>query len=384
MTFEFITAPRVRYGGGVSSEVGALTRGLGCHALVVTGRSTDRAARILQHLQAAGVAVTRASVEGEPTVEDAQRGALQAREAGCDIVVGIGGGSAIDAAKAIAALATNDDDPFEYLEVVGRGQPLRHGPLPVVAVPTTAGTGSEVTKNAVLTVTSLAVKVSLRSPLMLPRVAVVDPDLTLDLPSELTASTGLDALTQLIEPFLSSKATPVTDALAVEGLPRAATSLLRAVRHGHDREARASMSYASLLGGMCLANAGLGAVHGFAGTLGGLLGAPHGALCAALLPHVLATNLVAVESRAPSHPVRARFEALGPLLTGHASATAPDAIAWVRGLVEACEIPTLSSFGLNTADISRVVEQAARSSSMKGNPIALTDVELTAVLEAAM
>lgn len=384
MTFEFITAPRVRFGAGVSSEVGALARELGRHALVVTGRSADRAARILQDLQAAGVTVTAATVDGEPGLETVQRGAAVAREARCDVVVGVGGGSAIDAAKATAALATNDSDPFDYLEVVGRGQPLSRAPLPIVAVPTTAGTGSEVTKNAVLTVPALGVKVSLRSPLMMPRVAIVDPDLTRDLPPGLTASTGLDALTQLIEPYVSCKANPMTDAVAVEGLRHAASSLLRCVHDGHERDARQSMAYASLLGGMALANAGLGAVHGFAGTLGGLLGAPHGALCAALLPHVLAGNLRAVESRASLHPVRARFEALGPLLTGRPTAGSSDAVAWVASVAAECDIPSLSSYGLKTADFSRVVEQAARSSSMKGNPIPLTEAELTAILEAAM
>jgi alcohol dehydrogenase class IV len=233
-------------------------------------------------------------------------------------------------------------------------------------------------------VTEQRIKVSLRSPLMMPRIAVVDPDLTRDLPPDLTASTGLDALTQLIEPYLSCKANPMTDALAVEGLRRAAPSLLRAVRVGIDRDARQSMAYASLLGGMALANAGLGAVHGFAGTLGGFLGAPHGALCAALLPHVLAGNFRAVVTRAPSHPVRARFEALGPILTGRPTAGFPDAVAWAASVVAECSIPSLSSYGLNTGDVSRVVEQAARSSSMRGNPIPLTEAELTSILDAAM
>jgi alcohol dehydrogenase class IV len=384
VTFEFVTAPQIRFGAGVASEVGTLTAPLGRAALLVTGRTPGRAESIADRLRRSGVAVTPFHVVAEPGIQVVQEGASLARTANCEVIVGVGGGSVIDAAKAIAALATNSGDPFDYLEVVGRGQPLGSRPLPSVAVPTTAGTGSEVTKNAVLTSPAHRVKVSLRSPFMLPRVAIVDPELTFDLPPHLTASTGLDALTQLIEPYLSSRANPMTDALCLEALPRAAASLRRACEDGRDAHARTEMAFASLCGGMALANAGLGAVHGFAGTLGGLLGAPHGALCAALLPHVLAGNLRAIDARAPVHPIRARFEALGPLLTGRPRARASDAIGWIEALVSACAIPALRTYGLTSADTARVVEQAAQSSSMKGNPIALTADELGGILHAAL
>jgi alcohol dehydrogenase class IV len=384
VTFEFVTAPHVRFGPGVASEVGTLTAPLGRAALLVTGRTPGRAASIADGLRGCGVAVTPFHVVAEPEIRVVQQGASLARTARVEVIVGVGGGSVIDAAKAIAALATNVGDPFDYLEVVGRGQPLGSRPLPIVAVPTTAGTGSEVTKNAVLTSPVHRVKVSLRSPFMLPRVAVVDPALTFDLPPQLTASTGLDALTQLIEPYVSSRANPMTDALCLEALPRAAACLRRAYEDGHDAHARTEMAFASLCGGMALANAGLGAVHGFAGTLGGLLGAPHGALCAALLPHVLAGNLRAIGARAPDHPIRARFEALGPLLTGRATAGSSEAIRWIEALVSACAIPPLSTYGLTAADTAHVVEQAAQSSSMKGNPIALGRRELELILQAAM
>jgi alcohol dehydrogenase class IV len=383
MTFEFLTAPRLKFGAGAFDEVGSMVREWGRRAVVVSGRSPERAARVVERLDEVDIWSCTFAVQTEPDVELVLRGALLARDVGADLIVGIGGGSALDAAKAIAALATNRGDPLDYLEVVGRGQPLAAPPLPIVAIPTTAGTGSEVTKNAVLTVIDRRVKVSLRSPLMLPRLAIVDPLLTVDLPPALTASTGLDALTQLIEPYLSSRANAITDAICLEGLPRAARSLRRAVENGSDLEARTEMAFASVAGGMALANAGLGAVHGFAGALGGLLGAPHGALCAALLPGVLAANLRALTLRAPSHPARSRFEALGPLLTGQSTASASEALRWVEALVEACGIPSLRTYGLTSADTPRVIEQAVQSSSMKGNPIMLTTDELAEILTAA-
>src|SRR5262245_26642329 len=298
MRFEFATAGRVVFGAGSSRDLAAVARELGRHALVVTGKSSDRAADLVSQLALAGIAVTSTAVAGEPDVALVDRGRTLAREAGCDVVIGIGGGSAIDAAKAIAALAANDGGPLDYLEVIGRGQPLTRPSLPCVAVPTTAGTGSEATRNAVLGAPDARVKVSMRHASMLPRVALVDPDLTVPLPSSLTAATGLDALAQLVEPYVSSRANPMTDAICVEGIRLASEALPAAVRDGGDRRARASMALASLWSGMALANAALGAVHGFAGPVGGRFGAPHGAVCAALLPHVMAANIRALDARA--------------------------------------------------------------------------------------
>jgi alcohol dehydrogenase class IV len=383
-SFEFVTVPRIRFGAGAVGDAGDIVRGFGTRALVVTGGSMERAAPVTDQLTAGGTEWHPFQITFEPDVASAERGASFARDVRAEVVVAVGGGSVIDAAKAIAALATNDGDPFDYLEVVGRGLPLTAAPLPVIAIPTTAGTGSEVTKNAVLTVPVQQVKVSLRSTLMIPRVAIIDPMLTLDLPPALTAATGLDALTQLIEPYLSSKANPMTDALCLDGLPRVARSLRRAVEDGRDLDARTDMAMASLLGGMALANAGLGAVHGFAGPLGGVFGAPHGALCATLLPHVMRANLRALDERASTHPARRRFDDLGPLLTGSQSAAAADAIAWVRDLVAACEIPRLGRYGVTMADVPRITMQAAKSSSMNGNAIPLTDDELGGVLESAI
>ena len=367
-------------------------RALGTRALVVTGRSPTRAAPLSPALQAQGVVPTvwPLPVAGEPTVDSARAGVAAGRAAGCDVVVAIGGGGALDAAKAIAALLGNNGDPLDYLEVVGRGQSLERPSLPLVAIPTTAGTGSEVTRNAVLASPEHRVKASLRSPLMLPRLAVVDPDLLRDLPPRVIASGGLDALSQLCEPFLSSRANPVTDGWAREGIRRSARALRAAFAGGLSggdaatAALRADLACASLLGGLCLANAGLGAVHGLAAPLGGMFDAPHGALCAALLPQVLAVNLRALGERDPENPVRHRFDEIAVLLTGRPEATAADGVAWVHELSAALRIPRLALYGLAAADIPALVAKAKAASSMKANPIALTDNEIAEITSAAM
>ncbi|HEY2902295.1 MAG TPA: iron-containing alcohol dehydrogenase, partial [Polyangia bacterium] len=300
VSFEIAAPARILFGAGVVAQVPAAVRALGTRALVVTGRSPVRAGELLAALAEAGVSPTVWSldVDGEPTVDSARAGVAAGQKAGCDVVVAFGGGGALDAGKAIAALLGNGGDPLDYLEVVGRGQPIARPSLALCAVPTTAGTGSEVTRNAVLASPEHQVKASLRSPLMLPRLAVVDPDLLAALPHAVIASGGLDALSQLIEPFVSRKANPITDGWAREGMRRSARALRAAYVDGLAGPGAASLredlACASLLGGLCLANAGLGAVHGLAAPLGGTFAAPHGAVCAALLPHVLAVNLRAL------------------------------------------------------------------------------------------
>lgn len=384
MRFEFATANRILFGAGVLAELPAAARALGRHALVVTGRNPARAQPALELLASAGLATTTFAIAGEPTTDDAVRGAAQARAAGCDFVIGFGGGSALDAAKAIAALITNHGDLLDYLEVIGRAQPLPNPAAPVIAIPTTAGTGAEVTRNAVLASPTHRVKVSLRSPHMLPRLALVDPTLTHALSPELTATTGLDALTQLIEPYVSCRANPMTDALCVEGLRRAASSLWAAVDEGSNTLARENMAVASLFGGLALANAGLGAVHGFAGPLGGMFPAPHGAVCAALLPHVTKANLTALRLRAPESESLRRFDDLGRLLTGRPHAGADDAVLWLRDLVRTLHIPPLSTYGMSASDAPAVVAAAAKASSMKANPLPLTEDELHAIYTRAL
>src|SRR5215831_15091557 len=322
MRFEFATAHRVIFGEGAIHDVPAAAASMGRRALLVTGASSERAEPLRTALEAAGVTSEPVRITGEPTVDTIRNAPRDA-----DMVIAMGGGSALDAGKAIAAMLTNPGDLLDYLEVIGRGQPLPNVAAPCIAIPTTAGTGSEVTRNAVLASPEHRVKASLRSAGMLPRLAVVDPELTLGLPRAITASTGLDALTQVIEPYVSVKANPMTDALCVDGIRCAAQSLSKAWANGADREARAGMSWSSLLGGMALANAGLGAVHGFAAPIGGMWPAPHGAVCAVVLPHAMDVNVRAARSRAPEK--LARFEEVARLVTGRSYATAEDGVAWI-------------------------------------------------------
>ncbi|HSD65590.1 MAG TPA: iron-containing alcohol dehydrogenase, partial [Vicinamibacteria bacterium] len=275
-------------------------------------------------------------------------------------------------------------DPLDYLEVVGRGQPLARPSLPFVAIPTTAGTGSEVTRNAVLASPEHRVKASLRSPHMLARAAIVDPDRLVGLPPEVVAASGLDAFAQLVEPFLSVRANPLVDGLCREGLARSTRSLLRAFEGDSSEAVRVDLALASLFGGLALANAGLGAVHGFAAPVGGLFGAPHGAACAALLPAVLRVNLAALSRRRPESPALARYREIASIVTGRPDADARDAVAWTESLVRALAIPGLSRWGAGEADVPALVAKARAASSMKGNPIELQDDELAEIARASL
>ncbi|WP_224244409.1 iron-containing alcohol dehydrogenase [Hyalangium gracile] len=380
LAFEFATATRVLFGAGRMAEAPEVVRALGGRrVMIVTGSTPARAAPLREGLDRLGLSTVLFRVDSEPTLELAREGTATAIAAGCDTVVALGGGSVLDAGKAIAALAANGGDPLDYLEVIGRGRPLTQPSVPLVAIPTTAGTGSEVTRNAVLGAREEKVKASLRSPLMLPRVAIVDPDLLAGAPKPVIASSGLDALSQLIEPFLSARANPLTDALAREGMRRSARSLRRAVLEDFDAAAREDLALASLFGGLCLANAGLGAVHGFAAPMGGMFHAPHGAVCAALLAASLEVNLRALRARAPQHPAVARLLDVATVLTGRMDAKAEDAITWVKELCQALSVPGLRRYGLTEAEVPRLVEKARVASSMKANPLVLTEEELTEI-----
>ena len=383
LTFEFATATRIILGAGAFETTGKLAAELGGRVLVTAGTDLNRSRPLLNALAAAGVASTLYPVDGEPTLKLIADGVEIARTFGCDLVIGFGGGSAIDAGKAIAALATNPGETLDYLEVVGRGRALENPPLACIAIPTTAGTGAEVTRNSVIGVPEHSVKVSLRSPLMLPKLALVDPELTYSLPPDVTASTGLDALTQLIEPFTSNRPNPLVDALCREGIPRAARALPRAYHDGGNASAREGMSLASLFGGLALANAKLGGVHGFAGVLGGMIAAPHGAICARLLPFVTEQNVTVLRLREPQHMALERYREIARMLTGDPQATIEAGVAWLHKLIEALHIPSLGSYGLNPADFGTVVEKSARASSMQGNPVKLTEEEMREILELA-
>ncbi len=376
-TFEFATAARILFGEGTLQHVPAAAAAMGRRALLVTGAAADRAAPLEKALAAAQVSTVRFAVAGEPTLD-----LIRSAPRDCDLVIAFGGGSALDTGKALAALLTNPGDPLDYLEVIGLGRPLAVPAAPCIAIPTTAGTGSEVTRNAVLASPEQRVKASLRSPSMLPRLAVVDPELTYELPRAITASTGLDALTQLIEPYVSLRANPMTDQFSVEGMRRAAGALRRVWQDGGDREARRDMAWASLLGGMALANAGLGAVHGFAAPIGGMFPAPHGAVCAALLPYAMEVNIRALRARAPEKLTR--YDEVARLLSGRPHATATDGVAWIAALCQELEIPPLRTYGITQSDLALLVEKAGQASSMKGNPIVLTGEELREIISRAL
>ncbi|MGI8960580.1 MAG: iron-containing alcohol dehydrogenase [Bryobacteraceae bacterium] len=383
MQFEFSTAVRIIFRSGAVADLPNIAREFGTRALLVTGRNTARVAPLTAGLQRAGIESSIFSVETEPTLDIIRAGVHQARQT-CDLVIGFGGGSAIDAGKAIAALATNSGEPLDYLEIIGHGRALERLPLPFIAVPTTAGTGAEVTRNAVLGSFQDGVKASLRSPLMLPKAALIDPDLTLNLPPEITASTGLDALTQLIEPYVSTRANPLADLFCIEGMERVSACLVQAWRSGGDHQARQSMSFASVLGGLALANAALGVVHGFAAPLGAMLHAPHGALCAAVLPHGMAINIQALRRRAPEHEALCKYHDIARILTDSSTADPEDGAVWVADLCQQLSIPRLGAHGLDPRQIPALVEKAAKTNSTKGNPIRLTTQELTEIVDRAL
>jgi len=374
--FDLAVPADIRFGAGRVSEVPEALSGLGAsRVLIVTGRTTSRADTLRSALREAGMSSVVFGVAAEPSIERVRAAVTLLAEVGCDAVLGFGGGSALDVAKAVAVLATSGTDPIDHLEVIGAGRPIEQPGLPCVAVPTTAGTGSEVTRNSVLS--GGGVKASLRSPLMLPRVALVDPDLLAGVPKTTIAASGMDALSQLIEPLLSRRANPFTDALARDGIRRSARSLHRAYREGmEDPGVREDLALASLFGGMCLANSGLGAVHGLAAAAGARLSAPHGAVCAAVLAATMDVDLRALRGRAPDHPALDRISEVATLLTGQPDAPPEDAIAWLRRLTAALSIPGLASYGLDQNEIAPVVMAAQKASSMRGNPIDLSDEEV--------
>jgi alcohol dehydrogenase class IV len=381
--FEFATAGRILAGAGRAADLPGVLAGLGSRVLVCTGADPARHAGLLAGL---GMPAAVFTVPGEPTIELARAGIAAAREHGADVVAAIGGGSVIDTGKAVAMLLANGGDPLDYLEVVGSGRKITQPAVPCVAVPTTAGTGAEVTANAVLAAPAHQLKASLRSPLMIPRVALVDPELTVSCPPPVTAASGMDALTQCLEPYVSVRASPLTDGLAREGLRRAAAGLRAAFADGSNLEARTDMAVCSLLGGMALANAKLGAVHGLAGVIGGTADVPHGVACAALLTPVIEANVRALRGLRggpPGQPVLDRYTEAARCLTGQPAASIEDGLAWLRESITMLGIPGLAAFGIGLADADDVAAKAARSSSMQGNPVTLSHDDLRAIVLSA-
>jgi alcohol dehydrogenase class IV len=379
--FEFATAGKILAGAGRAAELPGVVAGLGSRVLVCTGADPARHGGLLA---GPGRPAVVFAVGAEPTVELARAGVAAAREHGADVVAAIGGGSVLDLGKAVAMLLGNGGDPLDYLEVIGSGRKITQPSVPCVAVPTTAGTGAEVTANAVLASPAHGLKASLRSPLMIPRVALVDPELTLSCPPRVTAASGLDALTQCLEPYVCVRANPLTDGLAREGLRRAAAGLRAAHADGSDLGAREDMAICSLLGGIALANAKLGAVHGLAGVIGGMADVPHGMACAALLAPVIEANVQALRSGPPGGPALDRYAEAARLLTGRPAASIDDGLAWIRETVSLLAVPGLAAFGIGPEHADDIAAKAAGSSSMQGNPVPLTHRDLGAIVLQAL
>jgi alcohol dehydrogenase class IV len=381
MRFEIYSPQRILFGEGILKESGPLISAFGKRALMVSGLSGANPQQIIELIRPFGVAYTPYVIQGEPTIPMIEEGVQLSRNEAVDFVVAYGGGSVIDAGKAIAGLTTNPGEVMDYLEVVGAGKTLSQAGLPFIAIPTTAGTGAEATRNAVIGVPEKRIKVSLRSPFLLPRLALVDPEATYSMPAAVTASTGMDAIAQVIEPFLSKRANPFTDLYCREGMTRAGRSLLKAFKDGGDRQARQDMSFTSLLGGMALANAGLGAVHGFAGPLGGMFGAPHGAICASLLPAVIEVNHRAISRQNAPFGMADRFIEAARLVTGQTEGSVEALIDWLRWMCAEMQIPRLRDMGVARADFEHIVELAAVASSMQANLVKLDQSELVEILE---
>ena len=386
--FTFRTATEISFGSGTSSTIPGVASRFGRRALLVLGGSSlERAGhleRILDGLTKAGVATTRLSVAGEPDVRVVDDGARVCRDAGCDVVLAIGGGSVIDAAKAIAGLATNAGSALDYLE--GQGAPpraLEGAPLPVIAVPTTAGSGSEVTRNSVLRVPSAFVKRSMRDGALIPRVAVVDPELSGSAPRAVAASAGLDALTHLIEAYVSRGAQPLTDLVALQGIRAAVGALDHLARGTSSPESQGEMALASLWGGLALANAGLGATHGLVAPLGGRHPVPHGAGCGCLLAATVRVNVRALRDRAKGSLALVRYASVANAVIPRAGATIEEAVDVLDALRRSLGILGLAAYGVRGDELAPIIEQS-RSGSMRSNPIDLTDAELDTILRMSL
>ncbi len=384
MQFEFSAPSKIIFGSGSLESISSLIEGFGKRVLVVSGANqaiTDRLSALLKLNEIVNSIVT---IKGEPTINSVDRVLNSARKLLLDVIIGIGGGSALDIAKVISALLTNPGDVSDYLEVIGLNKPLTNPSIPLIAIPTTSGTGSEATRNAVIGSPTHRVKVSMRSPHLLPSISLVDPELTLSLPPAITATTGLDALTQLIEPFTCNNPNPMVDALCEAGIRLIVQSFYKAYDTGDDLSAREDMSCAALFSGLALANARLGAVHGLAGPISGEISAPHGAICAALLPHVMLVNIAALQERSPQHPSLTRYEQISKLLTGNMKASVDQGIQWVQSFCSHAHIQSLSTYGLTESQFPEIIERANKASSMKGNPITLSEAELRNILKMSL
>jgi alcohol dehydrogenase class IV len=379
--FDYYFPTRIIFGKGSIRKCAMFAREFGNNALVVTGSGKVSIDGLRTSLREEGINWTEYRVGGEPRVDIILDGIRIAKDAKSDHVICLGGGSVMDAGKAIAAMMTNPGNLMDYLEVVGKGKSVDIQGLPVITIPTTAGTGSEVTRNSVISVTERKIKVSMRGKGMSAKIAIIDPELTYSLPPEITATTGMDALTQVIEAYMSNSVNPISDAYALEGIRRGAESILKAFQNGKDEDARANMSLTALFSGIALSHAGLGAVHGFAGVIGGMIDAPHGAICACLLPAVLSANFETMSKGENNNDALLRFTRFSQIVTGESSPPPQKGIERVRDLCKRLKIKGLSYLGVKKSDFKFIVPKAVVSSSMKKNPLVLGEDVLLKILE---
>lgn len=384
MDFDFFSSTQIVFGWGRIQELGNHVKPFGNRAFVVTGKTPGRVSFLMELLDKSHIDYESFSVGGEPTVEIVEKALHKAKVFKPLFVIALGGGSVLDTAKTVAALLTNPGEVTDYLEVVGKGMPLKNPSLPFVAIPTTSGTGTELTRNAVLGVPSKGIKVSMRSPFMLPAIALVDPQLTVSVSPSVTASTGMDALTQVMEAYVSNKSNAMMDVLCREAMAKASRSLEVVFANGGDCNARTDMSFVALMSGMALANGGLGAVHGFAGPLGGMIPASHGAICASLLPWVMEQNIKILETQYVGSPFLGRYHEVARILTGDSSVCAMDGVEWVKDLCRNLDIANLSELGFSMDMAQELIQKAAKTSSMKGNPIVLTEEQMLSILIKAL
>lgn len=388
MQFEFLPTPRIIFGKGRFNEVGTTMKEFGKRVLVVASKSAmERAFEFRAFEDLPDIKSETFIIKEEPTIEIIDYGVEKALNFKAELILGLGGGSSIDASKAIAALITNGGSAKDYMEVIGKGSMITKPPIPTIVTPTTAGTGSEVTKNAVIFAKEDQFKTSIRSLLMIPKIAIIDPVLMTSVPSSVTAACGMDALTQLIESYTSINAQPVTDTLALLGIKKCAKSLVLAFEKGDSIEAREDMALAALLSGICLANAGLGAVHGFASPLGGL-NIPHGVICASLLAPTIESNIKTLKKKNHLDETLFKYSNLGRILSGKPDINAEDAhqrlIKYLKSVTQRLKIPRLSEYGLNRIEISEIVDKAKKASSMRYNPVPLPDNNLKEILLQAL
>ena len=378
--FSFVGPQTIHFGIDQSKQTATLAAGYGSQVLVVHGASAPRAQWLIDQCKDAGLTTHSVGCGNEPTLTDIENALRDLDGNRPDVIVGLGGGSVMDFAKALSALIPATGTPRDYLEVVGTGRSLENAPIPMIAVPPTAGTGAEVTKNAVIQVPDRGIKVSLRDPRMVPQIAIVDAALMKGAPTSIALSAGLDAITQVIEPYLSIKANPMTDALCQAAIP-VGLAVIKDVVENDAIEAWDRLAWVSTCGGLALANAGLGAVHGFAGVIGGKLGAPHGEICGTLLPAVLQSHM---SKAAPSTEIAGRLAwVMGHLDTTFGGGADGQGLGALRDWSRQMGLRSLGAMGLQRADHVAIAEASAGASSMKGNPFPLSPEELVTILDAA-